>query len=78
MTDFDIYFPEINYRFPLAFVKGTGDTTYLFGDGEKADIHINDFLISKFQITQQLWEYIMGNNPSYFDGQDRPVEYISV
>jgi sulfatase modifying factor 1 len=77
MTDFDIYFPEINYRFPLTFVKGTGDTTYLFGDSEKVDIHVNDFLISKFPITQQLWEYIMGSNPSHFDGRDRPVEHVS-
>lgn len=77
MTDIDIYFSEINYSFPLIFVKGTGDTTYLFGDGEKANIHVNDFLISKFPITQQLWEFIMGNSPSHFGGQDRPVENIS-
>jgi formylglycine-generating enzyme len=77
MTGIDIYFAEINYTLPLTFVKGTGGATYLFGDGDKADIHVNDFLISKFQITQQLWDYIMGNNPSYFGGQDRPVENVS-
>jgi formylglycine-generating enzyme required for sulfatase activity len=58
-------------------VKGTGDTTYLFGDSDKTNINVNDFLISKFQITQQLWKYIMGNSPSYFGGQDRPVENVS-
>ncbi|MBT1697352.1 formylglycine-generating enzyme family protein [Fulvivirgaceae bacterium PWU4] len=77
MTDFDIHFPEINYRFPLTFVKGTGETTYLFGDGDKVGIHVNDFFISKFQITQKLWEYIMGNSPSHFGGQDKPVENVS-
>jgi sulfatase modifying factor 1 len=77
MTDFDIYLPEINYSFPMIFVRGTGDTTYLFGDGEKVSIHANDFLISKFQITQRLWEYVMGDNPSHFSGQDKPVEYVS-
>lgn len=77
MTDFDIYFPDINYRFPLIFVKGTRDTTYSFGDGEKVAIHVNDFFISKFQVTQQLWQYIIGNNPSHFGGQDRPVENVS-
>lgn len=77
MSSFDIYFPEVSYSFPMVFVKGTGDTTYLFGASEKTDIHTNDFLISKFQVTQQLWEYIMGNNPSHFGGQDRPVENVS-
>lgn len=77
MTDFDIYFPEIDYHFSLTFVKGTENATYLFGDGEKTDIYIRDFFASKFLITQQLWEYIMGNSPSHFDGQDRPVENVS-
>lgn len=77
MTDFDIYFSEINYHFPLTFVKGTENATYFFGDGEKADIYIRDFFASKFLITQQLWKYIMGNNPSHFNGRDRPVENVS-
>ncbi|MFT3748003.1 MAG: formylglycine-generating enzyme family protein [Agriterribacter sp.] len=77
MADFDIYFPEINYNFPMVFVKGTEDTTYLFGSDKKANIHINDFFISKYPITQQLWNYIAGSNPSHFNGQGRPVECVS-
>lgn len=75
MANFDIYFPEINYSFPMIFVKGTGNTSYLFGDGEKIDV--NDFFISKYPVTQKLQEYIAGNNPSHFTGQDRPVECVS-
>jgi len=77
MKDFDIYLPEINYRFPLIFVEGTVGSTYLFGSDEKTEIYINNYFVSKFQITQKLWEYIMGNNPSHFCGQDRPVENVS-
>ncbi|MBK7370964.1 MAG: formylglycine-generating enzyme family protein [Saprospiraceae bacterium] len=77
MKSFDIYFPEVIYSFPMVFLKGTGDSTYLFGASEKTDIHINDFFISKFQITQQMWEYIMGNNPSHFVCPNRPVENVS-
>lgn len=77
MSNFDIYFPEINYSFSMVVIKGTGDTTYLFGDGEEAGVHINDFLISKYPVTQKLWEYVTGNTPSHFKGHDRPVECIS-
>ena len=52
MTDFDIYFPEINYSFPMVFVKGTGYTTYLFGDDLKLNIRINDFFISKISMPE--------------------------
>lgn len=77
MTNFDIYFPEIDYSFQMVFVKGTGDKTYLFGDGEKVNIFIKDFFISKYPITQQVWKYVTGSNPSHFIGLQRPVECVS-
>lgn len=77
MTDFEIYFPEINYSFPMIFVKGTEDTIYLFGEHERVSIYVSDFYISKYPVTQRLWEYIEGSNPSHFKGQDRPVEGVS-
>lgn len=32
MKDFGNHFSKINYGFPMVFVKGTGENTYLFGD----------------------------------------------
>jgi sulfatase modifying factor 1 len=77
MTNFEIYFPEFNYSFPMIFVKGTNDRTYLFGEKDKVSISVKDFYISKYPVTQRLWEYIMGSNPSYFKEQNRPVEFVS-
>ena len=38
-----------------------------------------DFLIGKYQVTQQQWQDIMGSNPSYFqaNGANKPVECVS-
>ena len=35
------------------------------------------FLMGQTQITQALWEAVMGSNPSYFRGAQRPVECVS-
>ncbi len=77
MTHFDIFFPEINYHFPMVFVKGTGDTTYLWGDDLKLNIHINDFFISKYLVTQRLWEYVMKDNHNAVKESNRPVDKVS-
>ena len=36
-----------------------------------------DFLIGKYQVTQALWESVMGSNPSEFKGVNSPVENVS-
>ena len=77
MKNFDLYFPEMNYSFPMIFVKGTGDTTYLFGENMTVNIRIRDFFISKYLITQQLWESVMKCNPSAVKASNRPVETVS-
>ena len=35
------------------------------------------FYIGETEVTQALWEAVMGSNPSYFKGADRPVEQVS-
>ncbi len=78
MTNFELYFPEIDYRFPMIYVEGTNGVPYLFGTATQTkEIHIQDFFISQFLVTQVLWEYIMGENPSLFKGHNRPVEKVS-
>jgi formylglycine-generating enzyme len=77
MRNFDIRFPGLEKSLTMVFVKGTGGRPYSFGDFEKVDISIDDFFISKFPVTQQLWCYITGNYPSIFKGPERPVENVS-
>lgn len=40
-------------------------------------ITLSDFYIGKYEVTQELWEAVMGNNPSRFYGANRPVECVS-
>ncbi len=37
----------------------------------------NDYLIGKYEVTQDLWEAVMGNNPSSKKGERKPVDGIS-
>ena len=40
-------------------------------------VTISDFYMSAYEVTQQEYEAVMGENPSYFSGEDLPVESIS-
>jgi formylglycine-generating enzyme required for sulfatase activity len=35
------------------------------------------FWMGRFEVRQRDWAAVMGNNPSYFKGEDRPVETVS-
>ena len=36
----------------------------------------NDYYIGKYEVTQALWQAVMGNNPSDFKGDNLPVEQV--
>ena len=37
----------------------------------------NDYYMGKYEVTQALWQAVMGNNPSHFKGENLPVETVS-
>ena len=37
----------------------------------------NDYYIGKYEVTQALWQAVMGKNPSKFKGDNLPVENVS-
>ena len=54
------------------------------GDSEAFDderpahkVMLSSYSIGETAVTQALWEAVMGGNPSYFKGADRPVECVS-
>ncbi|MCQ2318171.1 MAG: SUMF1/EgtB/PvdO family nonheme iron enzyme [Bacteroidales bacterium] len=40
-------------------------------------VTLSDYYIGKFEVTQELWEAVMGSNPSHFKGSNLPVEKVS-
>ena len=41
------------------------------------EVVLDCFYLCKYEVTQELWEAVMGNNPSYFKGKKLPVENVS-
>ena len=40
-------------------------------------VTLNSYRIGETEVTQALWRAVMGSNPSYFEGDNRPVETVS-
>jgi formylglycine-generating enzyme required for sulfatase activity/serine/threonine protein kinase len=62
------------------FMMGASDRYAQADDRERPRHKVTltqDFLMGKYPVTQELWESVMGSNPSKFKGVKRPVERIS-
>ena len=48
-------------------------------DNEKPvhSVTLSGYYIGKTEVTQALWKAVMGSNPSFFDGDNLPVEWVS-
>ncbi len=49
-------------------------------DSEEKPVHsvtLSGYYIGKTEVTQALWKAVMGSNPSYFKGDNLPVECVS-
>ena len=59
-----------------------GATSEQGGDAESDEmpahqVTLSDYMIGKTEVTQELWQAVMGSNPSEFSGYDLPVESVS-
>ena len=85
-TDDGIMFSIGNVRFEMVRVEGgtfTMGATAEQGSDAYSDekpthqVTLSSYSIGKTEVTQALWQAVMGSNPSYFKGSNLPVEEVS-
>ena len=79
-------YTETQYGIMMVYVKGG---TFTMGctreqgndceDDEKPahEVTLSDFYIGRYTVTQAQWKSIMGSNPSFFKGDNLPVENVN-
>lgn len=63
-----------------SFIMGATEEQEDPGEDEKPAHRVtltNDYYIGETEVTQELWETVMGTNPSEFKGYNSPVECVS-
>lgn len=73
-------------KFTMVPVEGgtftMGATSEQGSDAEEDEkpahkVTLSDYYIGQTEVTQALWEAVMGSNPSFFEGDNLPVEQVS-
>ena len=65
----------------IGIAAGTFKMGSTSGDSDERPVHsvtlTNDYYIGETEVTQELWEAVMGSNPSRFKGAQNPVEQVN-
>ena len=62
--------------FTMGATSEQGDDAYK-DEYPTHEVTLSDYYIGETEVTQALWEAVMGSNPSYFRGDNLPVENVS-
>jgi formylglycine-generating enzyme required for sulfatase activity/predicted Ser/Thr protein kinase len=76
------YYTEAVGDVPLVMVAIPGGTFNMGSDADSDEkpihsVSVPPFYMSKYPITQSLYEKVMGKNPAKFPGKNRPIESVS-
>ncbi|MBR6640551.1 MAG: protein kinase, partial [Muribaculaceae bacterium] len=86
-----VILPETKISFKMIYVKGgtfmmgaqstdpNGVNYDSDAEGNEQPVHsvtLDDYYIGETEVTQELWEAVMGTNPSEYKGSNRPVENV--
>lgn len=60
-----------------SFTMGSDDSDAYNSEKPAHRETVRSFSIGRYEVTQREWKAVMGSNPSYFKGDDLPVENVS-
>ena len=60
-----------------SFMMGSDDSDAYSDESPVHRVTLSSYRIGKYEVTQDLWEAVMGSNPSIFKGSRKPVENVS-
>ena len=81
----DVVFNVNGVQFMMKYVEGG---VFIMGASEEDEkvlgcekplhkVQLDSYHIGETQVTQELWQAVMGDNPSHFQGEKQPVENVS-
>ena len=77
----ETYILKVNsIEYPMVYVEGGSFMMGSDASDVQKPVHrvtLSSYHIGKYEVTQELWETVMGSNPSYFKGFRKPVENVS-
>ena len=59
-----------------SFIMGATPHRDGFDESPTHRVTLSTFYLGETEVTQELWQAVMGSNPSQFSGQKRPVEQV--
>lgn len=78
-----ITIPGTDISYEMVFVEGgifqmgSNDSEAFDGESPVHSVTLSDYYIGETEVTQALWEAVMGSNPSNFKDSTKPVENVS-
>ena len=72
--------PDMIFVHGGTFVRGATSEQGASTSADELPIHqvtVSNYYISKTEVTQRLWQRVMGGNPSHFKGDSLPVDQVS-
>lgn len=75
-----VFFKMIPVEGKTFTMGATSEQSNVSPDSREKPTHrvvLSSYLIGETEVTQELWKAVMGNSPSFFGGNTRPVEQVS-
>ena len=78
LTVDDVTYQMIKVKGGTFMMGATAEMQYPENDEKPAhQVTLDSYSIGETEVTQALWQAVMGNNPSHFEGDNLPVENVS-